>query len=476
MLQPVASVPVQSEQRQAVFSDEPRPVDPKDKKNSFYKRTASTYLLYGEAKACAKAYAEIEQEMSNSKPRESERPAWLLACSFSDSSCTTSGQREAFAIDLGHRITSTFLLNYFDDENWLEFGQDKIRLQGKDHEQKYGHLFKQKLSPQNEATPRAAVLGGMGPIACATAFHSLVETIDKDETPDDLKRDLVLHLWSDPDMQVAADGIQMSDLVPKAVLNFKDARSSYESFINCPLFTCGCIALCNTFHLMLYANDDKVVPQINTWNIGQEFKEMALKNLFCMQKPRSPHFLSLVLKVRDYVAQNHKGKRVACMSTINTASFGMYEHLLKEAPDVEPYTDEKIVKGSQKGIDLVKHGDIAGAKETFLDVVTHARENQVEVILLGCTEIPVALSQAAVNEHYENSLDLKDKISPPTVISTAEVGVDALVKHIKSTANCQKCEAAGNRYCACKCMAGQAWSASPAPLPPPPMPPPTCGC
>ena len=233
MLQPVASVPVQSEQRQAVFSDEPRPVDPKDKKNSFYKRTASTYLLYGEAKACAKAYAEIEQEMSNSKPRESERPAWLLACSFSDSSCTTSGsyfpalrfikpsvppsligQREAFAIDLGHRITSTFLPNYFDDENWLEFGQDKIRLQGKDHEQKYGHLFKQKLSPQNgmhyfcplvlphtrvaEATPRAAVLGGMGPIACATAFHSLVETIDKDETPDDLKRDLVLHLWSDP--------------------------------------------------------------------------------------------------------------------------------------------------------------------------------------------------------------------------------------------------------------------------------------
>lgn len=319
---------------------------------------------------------------------------------------------------LGSRLACSTLLGSFDtifktafdDDDWLNVCRERA-----DDEHK-------ALFDTERGLCRAGVLGGMGPIACAEGFVDVVNglrrKIDAMDTgqQDEAREKIVLHLWSDPDMQLFADGIHIYDFDPCALYAVMDAKYSYESFLCCPNLNGGVVALCNTFHLMLYANDPSVVGASDNM-----VKNVMLQTTHAFSRePWGKSFISLVHKVKEYVEKEHEGEKIVCLSTQNTAQFHMYDTLLH--PNV--HTDDWITTQSQEGIDLVKAGKIEDARQKFFGALELAQSQGVTVALLACTEIPVALTQKDVDERFDSKM---------TVISTAAVGVNALVDKILET-------------------------------------------
>merc|ERR1711988_615634 len=95
----------------------------------------------------------------------------------------------------------------------------------------------------------------------------------------------------------------------------------------------------------------------------------------------------------------------------------MYERLI---PNLT--SDEEVVSGSQRGIDLVKAGQVVEARAAFLKVLRHAQSQGATVALMGCTEIPVALTQAAVDDEFG--------AGSMALVSTVDVGVQALTGRV----------------------------------------------
>jgi len=249
---------------------------------------------------------------------------------------------------------------------------------------------------------RIGVLGGMGPLPAAEFLVELTSAMEENDKVDSKNIDVIL--LSNPDYQLAADGFQLSDVLE--LPQFIRAQSQYQKFVKSAMFDLM-VAPCNTFHIMVHAGDENIVDGGFSTTIIEKLAKFDVD-------PKK--FVSLIKSVGSFIKAKYPGQKVGLLATKNTYNFGMYKNVLK--PNCVCIDEAEVL--SQEGIDYVKKGDNDNARKCFLKASELYMKEGVKLILLGCTEIPLALNQA--------DLDARFPGKGMTAISTISCGVDGLMK------------------------------------------------
>lgn len=219
------------------------------------------------------------------------------------------------------------------------------------------------------------ILGGMGPQASARLVELLIaKTPNFVPNPIDSDYPEIIHL---------------SIPVPNFISNKKNMEKAKEILINRTLLleksgsTINCIA-CNTAHLLL--------PDLQ-----------AVSNV---------PFLSIPSLVADKVRIN-KFKKVGLLATPSTLASSLYDDALdKSVVIVRP--NKALIKRLEKLILKQLRGDISDSDRNSFKIIVaeFTKANELEVVILGCTELPVIFGPN------------KDK----RIIDTLEVLSDALLE------------------------------------------------
>jgi aspartate racemase len=100
-------------------------------------------------------------------------------------------------------------------------------------------------------------------------------------------------------------------------------------------------------------------------------------------------------------------KTVGILGTQGTIALGLYQNRLREKGwDCITPTEIELSKFVQPGINLVKAGKITAAHDMFMPAVDHLINQGAEAIVLGCTEIPLAIKETVYkNIPLINSID-----------------------------------------------------------------------
>lgn len=123
-------------------------------------------------------------------------------------------------------------------------------------------------------------------------------------------------------------------------------------------------------------------------------------------------------------ARNGGFKTVALLATSGTVKTGVYADAFQlEAPEIELLTPD--AEDQQEVMNLIyegiKKGRMDYPREGILRVTQHLRENGAETLILGCTELPIAFSDGAVDV---------PTIDPTLVLARAAVlAAGARLKH-----------------------------------------------
>ncbi|MGF1723227.1 aspartate/glutamate racemase family protein [Photobacterium nomapromontoriensis] len=111
------------------------------------------------------------------------------------------------------------------------------------------------------------------------------------------------------------------------------------------------------------------------------------------------HTISIIDSVVNEANFRHY-KKVGIMATTATMKTKMYQLKLaqKQIATVEPTESQQ--KAVMEGIYAVKAGDIEAGKQAMLPVFEDLLAQGAEAVILGCTEIPVALSEEATHQPH----------------------------------------------------------------------------
>ena len=205
---------------------------------------------------------------------------------------------------------------------------------------------------------RLGVLGGMGPAASAEFMVRLVA-----QTP--AKRDqdhIPTILWSDNTVPDRSTSMRNGDNKPLPYL-----LSGIQGLVSSG---CNLIVIpCNTAHL---------------W-----FKEM--------EKQASWH--ARIVHIVDSVADalrdvNVIDSKIGVMGTQATVELGLYQYRLNKLGwDCIVPTKLEMDTLVQPAIDLIKSGDMSRAYDMFMVVIDSLIARGATAVVLGCTEIPLAVNQ-----------------------------------------------------------------------------------
>lgn len=196
------------------------------------------------------------------------------------------------------------------------------------------------------------ILGGMGPQASARLVELIIaKTPNFVINPIDSDYPEIIHL---------------SIPVPNFISNKKNMEKAKEILINRTLLleksgsTINCIA-CNTAHLLL--------PDLQ-----------AVSNV---------PFLSIPSLVADKVRIN-KFKKVGLLATPSTLASSLYDDALdKSVIIVRP--NKALIKRLEKLILKQLRGDISDSDRNSFKIIVaeFTKANELEAVILGCTELPV---------------------------------------------------------------------------------------
>lgn len=215
---------------------------------------------------------------------------------------------------------------------------------------------------------RLGILGGMGPAASAEFVNRLIA-----QTPAGCDQEHIpFVLWSDPTVPDRSTSLINRDDLPwdklkAGILGLKSAGCDHI------------VIPCNTAHFWFDRLSQLGVPITHIVNsVAEELKSQNI----------------------------HRGT-IGIIGTKATMSLGLYQHYLGNNgwQCVTPSTHEMdtIV---QPAIDLVKSSDIDAAHDLLLKAIDHLIPWGVDAVVLGCTEIPLAIRET----HYRsipliNSID-----------------------------------------------------------------------
>lgn len=198
------------------------------------------------------------------------------------------------------------------------------------------------------------ILGGMGPAASAEFMKRLVDqtpaTCDQDHIP--------TVLWNDPTIPDRSTALRAGTDEPLPGL-LKGIRG---------LKSAGCTQIvipCNTAHF---------------W-----YDEMAAEGV---------PVIHIVDSVADQLRKLNITGRIGVMGTQSTIEFGLYQNMLNgqewECLTPSQYEMDTCV---QTGIDSVKAGNLIIAQSFFNTVIKNLIDRGVAAVVLGCTEIPLAITE-----------------------------------------------------------------------------------
>jgi aspartate racemase len=92
--------------------------------------------------------------------------------------------------------------------------------------------------------------------------------------------------------------------------------------------------------------------------------------------------------------KNPAVKTVGVLSTFGTHQMGMYRSTLKDMGfAVLTPTDEEFERLVSPGIALIKANKLPEAEAVFAEAAALLVERGAEIIILGCTEIPIGMRQ-----------------------------------------------------------------------------------
>ncbi len=207
---------------------------------------------------------------------------------------------------------------------------------------------------------KVGVIGGMGPMATAK-FMELVINNTKASCDQDNVDMLVCQYSSIPDRTGYILNEQENSPVPKMI----EAAMLLERE-NCDFL----VMPCNTATFFY----DKVQSAVNIplINIAEETVKC------CLDKG---------------------AKKIGLMATDGTIKAKVYEYYTKDK--CELFIPNDIIQKNIMGIiyNEVKQNKIPD-KDNFLEVVKYFRDNNCDVIVMGCTELSVAIEELDINEDY----------------------------------------------------------------------------
>jgi len=199
------------------------------------------------------------------------------------------------------------------------------------------------------------ILGGMGPLATADFLKKLVENTpsktDQDHIPVILYGDCTI-----PDRTLSIEGVGPSPL-PQLLRGIKHLVDSGVEVICIP---------CNSAH---YWFED-------------------------LQAASAIPIIHLVdASIAQLKSRNATARKVGVLSTFGTYRGRVYASSLERAgyTVIEPSVSE-FENLLTPGIALIKSNELKAAEELFIEASKNLLERGAEVIILGCTEIPIGLS------------------------------------------------------------------------------------
>lgn len=213
---------------------------------------------------------------------------------------------------------------------------------------------------------RLGILGGMGPAASAEFITRLVQ-----QTPASCDQEHIpFVLWNDPTVPDRSISIRNNDDTPLPYLIEGVQALKYSG--------CDLIVIpCNTAHF---------------W-----FSELSKLNI---------KIIHIVDSVADALRDVNVTGTIGVMGTHAAVEFGLYQYMLnKSGWDCITPTKEEMNNLVQPAIDLIKGGSIEEAHLMLMTVVKSLIDRGSKAVVLGCTEIPLA-----VKEVEENGIPLINSI------------------------------------------------------------------
>jgi aspartate racemase len=206
---------------------------------------------------------------------------------------------------------------------------------------------------------RLGVLGGMGPAASAEFINRLIQ-----QTPADRDQDHIpFVLWNNPQIPDRSTSMRNGDDKP---LSYLIEGIQALKYTGCDLI----VIPCNTAHFWYHELIKLEVPIIHIVD-------------------------SVAGALRDVNVTN---TMIGVIGTQATVEFGLYQYMLtKLGWDSIVPTNEEMDTLVQPAIDLIKGGNIEQAHLLLMTVVKGLIDRGAKAVVLGCTEIPLAIKEVEEN-------------------------------------------------------------------------------
>ena len=213
------------------------------------------------------------------------------------------------------------------------------------------------------------IIGGVGPQASCYLYDKIMKlaqlkykAVNNDDFPQ-------LLLYSVP----VPDFISNKDNILKAMVMFEKVIADFET-IGVDFIVIGS----NTVHLLI--DDFKKLTKIK--------------------------FISMIDAVVDRVVRD-KRKKVGLVSSSTTVKSGLYKKPLSKV-EIELIVPDK--KGIYK-VEAIMRAVLAGSnssklKKDYIKTLSNLFDKGAEAIILGCTELPLAINYEAINDRVYNSMDI----------------------------------------------------------------------
>jgi len=213
---------------------------------------------------------------------------------------------------------------------------------------------------------RLGILGGMGPAASAEFVIRLIQ-----QTPASCDQEHIpFVLWNEPRIPDRSTSIRNGDdrPLPYLLQGMQALKSSGCDLIVIP---------CNTAHF---------------W-----FNQLSKSNI---------RIIHIVDSVAGALNDAKVTGTIGIMGTHATVEFGLYQYMLnKSGWDCVTPSKEEMNSLVQPAIDLIKGGNIKEAHTMLMTVVKSLINRGANAVVLGCTEIPLA-----IKETEENNIPLINSI------------------------------------------------------------------
>lgn len=213
---------------------------------------------------------------------------------------------------------------------------------------------------------RLGVLGGMGPAASAEFISKLIA-----KTPAKKDQDHIpTILWNNPHIPDRSYSLLNDDNLPLPYL--------LDGIHGLKAASCSCVVIpCNTAHF---------------W-----FDELS----------KHIKIIHIVDSVADSLTSAKITNKIGVLGTQATIKLGLYQtRLNKLGWDCVVPTQEEMNNLVQPAINLIKAGDINNSQSMLTVVINNLISRGANAVILGCTEIPLAIRQDhCLNIPLINSID-----------------------------------------------------------------------